>query len=284
MIAVRIAGETAGVDCRVERLLPIVQAMLALYPPSRARPQLWFVLEPEGERVRLRVGEETLWIGEAFETAAALEVHWYLRLLARLRRRFVSLHAAWAVVDGRAIAIAGASGAGKSSLITAAGLAGAAYGSDEFALLNASGFLFPFARPLQWGRVRHPAFSHAAMRAAGCEKFRFCFRDHRGKRRLNLWWYPPSVRRRRAPLALLALAQYRAQAGVAIEPVPRSAALLELAAQMHTKGASVREDIRQLHRHLPKELAVVRLSFDDARRGWQALASYLRRISATIGR
>jgi hypothetical protein len=61
-------------------------------------------------------------------------------------RTFV--HAGVAAHRGRAIVIPGASLSGKTTLVTALVRAGAIYYSDECALLDERGFVFPFAKPL----------------------------------------------------------------------------------------------------------------------------------------
>jgi hypothetical protein len=61
---------------------------------------------------------------------------------------FVFVHAGVVAVDGRAIVIPGRTMSGKSSLVAALLAAGATYYSDEYAAIDPSGLVHPYARPL----------------------------------------------------------------------------------------------------------------------------------------
>jgi hypothetical protein len=66
----------------------------------------------------------------------------------------VFVHAGVVAVDGRAVFLPGASGAGKTSAVVALVTAGAEYLSDEFGVIDAAlGVVHPYPRPLQ---VRAP--------------------------------------------------------------------------------------------------------------------------------
>lgn len=85
-----------------------------------------------------------------FETrcqAAYLEGNAKVFLAGRLRRR-VMIHAGVVTWRGAAIVLPGASGAGKTSLVIELVRLGARYYSDEFAIVDAGGRVFPYARPL----------------------------------------------------------------------------------------------------------------------------------------
>jgi hypothetical protein len=60
----------------------------------------------------------------------------------------IFVHAGAVAVDGRAMVIPGPSFSGKSTLVAALVEAGAAYYSDEYAVLDADGRLHPYARPI----------------------------------------------------------------------------------------------------------------------------------------
>src|SRR5205823_4247094 len=63
-------------------------------------------------------------------------------------RRWLFVHAGVVEWRGAAIVIPGSSWSGKSSLVAALVRAGATYYSDEYAVLDSSGRVYPFARPL----------------------------------------------------------------------------------------------------------------------------------------
>jgi hypothetical protein len=81
------------------------------------------------------------------EALATLEAE-IRQSLAAGSRRLVFVHAGVVGIDGRAILIPGRSGAGKTTLVAELVRAGATYYSDEFAVLDASGRVHPFAKPL----------------------------------------------------------------------------------------------------------------------------------------
>lgn len=66
-------------------------------------------------------------------------------------RGWTFLHAAMVGVGSRAIVLPGASGAGKSTLTAALLREGARYGSDEYAVLDDTGRVYPFPRRLAPG-------------------------------------------------------------------------------------------------------------------------------------
>ena len=68
--------------------------------------------------------------------------------LAVLSRRFVFIHAGVVGWQGRAILLPARAGRGKSTLVEALVRAGAEYFSDEFAVLDRSGSVHPFAKPI----------------------------------------------------------------------------------------------------------------------------------------
>jgi hypothetical protein len=68
--------------------------------------------------------------------------------VAEMARPYVFVHAGVVAWRGRAIVIPGRSFTGKSTLVYELVRAGAAYYSDEYAVLDASGRVHPFPRPL----------------------------------------------------------------------------------------------------------------------------------------
>ncbi|HXH71812.1 MAG TPA: hypothetical protein VNI58_03245 [Mariprofundaceae bacterium] len=274
----RLAIGQVGIDvhCDVPDCIPILAAMLRLYVErGDGEPRLVFRIDRDGDGMILSINGNELWHGfDAAETTAGFEVYFYLHTLDALQPACLSLHAATVGVGQHAVCLAGISGAGKSSLCTAALLDGAVYLSDEFSLLDRRGYIAPFPRPLQWGKQRHPAFTHAAMQAAGFAKFRFYFNDYRGKRLGTMLWFPPHTGGPSLPLTAVVLPTYRPDAGNTPVPLRRSQALIEIAAHMHQRLEPA-QLIRELNRRMPPDTRFLSLPFSDARQAWQAVKSEL---------
>lgn len=77
--------------------------------------------------------------------------------VADVSPRRVFVHAGVAGWKGKVILIPGRSHAGKSTLTAALIRAGASYYSDEFAVIDQDGLVYPYARPLQ---IRRPQDAH----------------------------------------------------------------------------------------------------------------------------
>jgi hypothetical protein len=78
------------------------------------------------------------------------------------------VHAGVVEWRGQAILLPGPSGSGKTTLVAALLRAGARYYSDEFALLDASGRVHPWARPLRIRRPGLPPQSHPVETLGEC--------------------------------------------------------------------------------------------------------------------
>ncbi len=271
----QIAAATLEVVSSIPQANPVLAALFAPYARTSRPPQSRFRLLPHAKGAALWCDEHLLWQGDLAETLAGLEVHVYLRALALLAPTHLSLHGAWFAWGRKAVVVVAPSGGGKSSLATAAVLSGALYGSDEFALLAANGMLEAFPRPLQWGRVRHPAFSHARMRAAGLRKARLCFRDYTGARRMNLWWLPVRVARTPRAPSLIVFAKWVPQGGLEIAPLARAHALAQLVQHLHHQ-IPAREALRSLHARIPRDARFLRLHFHESMQAVQALRRLLR--------
>ena len=101
--------------------------------PSDDDPErIWSV--GAGQELDIVTGEIELWVAEHAEG-------------------FVFVHAGCVAVDGNAIVIPGRTMSGKSTLVSALVRAGAIYYSDEYAAIDASGLVHPYARFLS---VRPP--------------------------------------------------------------------------------------------------------------------------------
>jgi hypothetical protein len=85
---------------------------------------------------------------EWHEALAVLENH-LTQAVAEMAPGRLFVHAGVVGWNGKAILVPGASHAGKSTLVAALLGAGASYYSDEYAILDAAGRVYPFPRPLQ---------------------------------------------------------------------------------------------------------------------------------------
>jgi len=249
-----------------------VEALTTLYPHSthESDADLCFTFKPFGDGATLDSNGEHIWQGEeAGEVVAAFEFAFYNRVIAALYPHFVSLHAATVNWQGKCITIAGTSGAGKSSLCTAALLNGADYFSDEYALLDKEGCITPFPRPLQWDGNKHPAFSRQDMYDSGLfGEGSYAFTGHDGKPVTSLLWQPKQLANAPARLSLLLLPRFDAGThGVKNKPVARSQALMELAEEMHHK-LSVQTRLRELNQRIPDSTKFERMIFSDVHQAW----------------
>jgi hypothetical protein len=90
--------------------------------------------------------------GELDETLDALRAS-LESLIAVVARPWLFVHAGVVGWRGRAIVLPGRSGSGKTSLVASMVRAGAEYYSDEFAVLDESGRVHPYSRPLSIRRA-----------------------------------------------------------------------------------------------------------------------------------
>jgi len=116
----------------------------------------------------------------------------------------VFVHAGVVALGSRAIVLPGSSLAGKTTLVAALIRRGAAYYSDEFAVLDADGLVYPYAKPLSIrgpdGRAtRTPAAALGAVSAG-----------------------------EPAPIGMIAVTAYRPGSDWAPQPISAGAAMLEL--------------------------------------------------------
>jgi len=249
-----------------------IEALTALYKHDADEndTDLCFTFKPFGNGASLDCNGEHIWQGqEVGEVVAAFEWAFYNRVIAALYPDFVSLHAATVNWQGHGISMAGTSGAGKSSLCTAALLHGADYFSDEYSLLDKQGRITAFPRPLQWDNNEHPAFSRQDMHDSGLfGEGSYAFTGHDGQPVTSLLWHPRRLATTPANLSLLLLPRFDpAIEGVRSESVTRSQVLMELAEEMHHK-LPVQERLRQLHQRIPDNIHFVRLVFSDVHQAW----------------
>ncbi|RMH53062.1 MAG: hypothetical protein D6682_00290 [Zetaproteobacteria bacterium] len=261
-------------------LFDLIAPLFALYPPAApeqpATCRFRAGRDPDGDWRAERNGEELWRDHDPGNIVAAIELALYRHTVAAATDRLCSIHAAAIAWQGGALLFAGCSGAGKSSLATAALLDGAAYMSDEFALLDAEGAIHPFPRPLQWDGGVHPAFAHEEMVDSGCfERASYHFTDPDGGRRHSLLWLPRRVATEPAPARLLLFPRFRPGAEATPRPLPRSIALTRLA-DLLQQPRPLAQAIHTLHRWLPAPCRCFELPFGDARAAWRQI----RRLAA----
>ncbi len=139
---VSLAGPATALGVARQRLPPAYRA--AVGPAERS----WSVRKDSRcDWAAVAGGHRlSLWPGVEAATEAALSD---LELwIAEHARERVFVHAGCVSIDGRAIVIPGRSMTGKSSLTAALVRAGAAYFSDEYAVLDRHGLVRPYPRPL----------------------------------------------------------------------------------------------------------------------------------------
>jgi hypothetical protein len=136
-------------------------------------------------------------LGDAFESDLEF-------FIARRCSSFVFVHAGAVSWKGKAIIIPGPSHSGKTTLVQALLKAGAAYYSDEFAVLDTTGSLHAFPRPLA---IRHNGtVSRIAAERAGVQQVRPCLSTRLvilTAYKTGAHWQPKSVSPGEAMLGLL---------------------------------------------------------------------------------
>jgi hypothetical protein len=123
-------------------------------------------LEPDGSYSFLKDGENEN-IGLNLELAVLLfdtEMRLYI---ARKAPGVIFVHAGVVAHRGKAIVLPGVSFAGKTTLVAALVRAGATYFSDEFAVLDESGLVHPYAKPLSLRDERQIQSEHAVESLGG---------------------------------------------------------------------------------------------------------------------
>lgn len=123
-----------------------------LLPPgsrrARGRPSERFVIERQGRGFRVLGGEEpTSALVPLALACEILEGRIALHVAARAPRH-VFIHTGVVIWRGRALLLPGRSKVGKSTLVRFLVRCGARYYSDEYAVLDESGRVLPYPRPL----------------------------------------------------------------------------------------------------------------------------------------
>jgi len=268
-----------GIECEESGCMQGIADLTVLFPAShQSVPDILFSIQPSAGIFQLTLDDELLWQGkDAGEVVAAFEYEFYNRTITALYPPLISLHASTVSLNGTCITCAGASGAGKSSLCTEALLQGAAYFSDEFTLLDRTGQITPFPRPLQWGSEEHPVFSHETMLKSGLfNKASYRFPDRAGSTVTSLLWHPEHLANAPEPMRIVLLPQYDAKnSAAALTGLRRSQGIMELAAHVH-HNLPPAERIRRLHERIPDQAVFYRLSFSDVHAAWKQVETLIR--------
>jgi hypothetical protein len=218
--AAGVVFEVQGLRVGIRATAPeVLEHILGLLPPGwravrgLAVEQLFSLVvggpgaRPGTRRMNLVYQEATLLVRTPAldEALRLLEVFLHLYVAERARKR-VFVHAGVVGWHGRAILVPGRSLSGKSTLVAALVQAGAAYYSDEFALLDRRGRVHPYPIPL-------------ALRVDGADRPPV-------KRTVEMLSGTAGVRP--LPVGLVVLTRYEAGARWRPRPLSPGRALLEL--------------------------------------------------------
>lgn len=271
----------AGLGVRVASAIPACAAAVAdltrLYAAaSCAKADLCFDIGGSTGGIVLACNGRKLWKSHAAgEITAAFELHLYREIVAALAPRLLSLHAAAVADRGRVVLFAGPSGSGKSSLCARALLAGCAYLSDEFALVDGRGRIHPFPRPLQWDEATHPALPDERLQQAGFAASAYCFPDANGQSQTSRLWLPPRVRRRPAAIGAVVFPTYTPDlAQPDMRALARDAGLGALAKLLHHELPPA-DGLARMYRRIPPHTPFFTLRFADVHTAWRRLRTGL---------
>ena len=274
-----IAGCVIQVDSDSEACQQDMQKFLCLYQPVQGcQPDLRFsITKHQGNytfSLMVQGVKQELWRSDdEAEVTAALEIHLYTQIIQYLdRQHIMSVHASAVNIQDKAIMFAGVSGAGKSSICTAALLDKAYYLSDEFALLDAQGFLHPFPRPMQWEHPEHPAFKRKDILDTGLiHADAFDFPAATGETVRCHLWHPRHIQRKPLPLCCIVLHQYKADLReTELVEIPRHEVLASLPQHLHIQHG-LAKDLPRLNQRVPKRCRYYRLYFSNVKQAWLAI-------------
>lgn len=170
-----------------------------------------------------RDDEPIYWSPHPPNLGRVFELDLYAQLVARAEGLLV-LHAAAFVIGGRAVVLAGDSGAGKSTMTQAFLERGAGYISDEYVGIDASGLVQGIPRPLTPTDGVLPATIPAGFRAAG-----YPLRLARSKDLIEYGFLqPPHVVHEPVPLAALIVLRHAPAEPPGATPLSSGQALLRV--------------------------------------------------------
>ena len=148
-MVMRAFGTTVAMDIPVESVGLIAQLLPPNYrvAPGAVPARTWHVCRA-GHRWEARIGAEQLGTWPDLDAAVSGALSDMELWVAEHARPWVFVHAGCVVFHEGAVVVPGRTMAGKTSLTTALVRAGGAYYSDEYAVLDSSGRVRPYARPL----------------------------------------------------------------------------------------------------------------------------------------
>jgi len=246
-------------------------------PDSQTEADIIFYIQQREGGYALLLENEVLWQSDdPRDIPPTIELEIYRQVLLKLEGELISLHASTVSVGRSACIFAGVSGAGKSSLCTAALLDEAVYLTDEFSLLGKEGCIHPFPRPLQWDSIKHPAFEVDELLDGGLfEKGMFSFPTPEGDILTSHLWFPKYVQQQPILIKALVFPRYHAEANAAsLTPIRRGEALVSLLEHVHSKRA-VSESLSALNQRLPLGMQCFRLDFSDVFAAWREVKNMM---------
>jgi hypothetical protein len=161
----RVFGVLVSIDTDDPRLFTLLDQRLPAFPqqPDGLEADLAYRVftASRGNGVAVLRGRRTVAVAPDVASASERLVTDLQSTLSRTAAGWTFVHAGVVGVDDRAVLLPASSGAGKSTLVAALLCAGADYGSDEFAVLDADGCVHPYSRRLA---LRTTAHSKARVR------------------------------------------------------------------------------------------------------------------------
>jgi len=158
-LVLRAYGRAVGVDAPADALTILRDRLPPTYTPVDAAAEREWRLQREASGMWMAYDDDGLGGGADLADGVELLLSSLELWVAEHARDRIFVHAGCAVHDGRAIVAPGRTMSGKSSLTAALVRAGAAYFSDEFAVLDRRGRVHPYPRPLSIrpydGSARH---------------------------------------------------------------------------------------------------------------------------------
>jgi hypothetical protein len=156
-------GARLGIEASDHALLDQLAAALPAGHETiaAAEAEMWFTVtssaEATGARLRYTLQAEAQQMETGFRLQRIIDTLEFAIRLEVCRRSpdRLFIHAGAVVWNGHGIVIPGRSGSGKTTLVAALVEAGASYCSDEYAVLDAAGLLYPYSRPLSFRRGDH---------------------------------------------------------------------------------------------------------------------------------
>lgn len=150
---IRAFGLVVAIEAEDDRIFALLDRQLPPFPLARAKetPHLVYRLTQTGvlrDRIAVLRGRRMIVMAADLSWASKRLVSDFQSTVARLASGWTFVHAGVVAIGGRALLLPARSGAGKTTLVAALVRAGAAYGSDELAVLDAEGRVYPYSRQL----------------------------------------------------------------------------------------------------------------------------------------